>query len=151
MPQTRFVLRRALEKGLKPIVVINKIDRENARIAEVVSLTQDLFLELATSADQLDFPVLYASAREGYCVADPNAEGGPDASVRNDSQEVPPPPIEKGNLQMLVSNLTTIAMGKIAIAGYSCGKIAPHDTVVVINKDAPQLSTRSHRCSHTWG
>ena len=75
MPQTRFVLRRALEKGLKPIVVINKIDRENARIAEVVSLTQDLFLELATSADQLDFPVLYASAREGYCVADPNARG----------------------------------------------------------------------------
>jgi len=58
MPQTRFVLKQAFEKGLKPIVVINKIDRENARIAEVVSLTQDLFLELATTSDQLDFPVL---------------------------------------------------------------------------------------------
>ena len=137
MPQTRFVLRRALEKGLKPIVVINKIDRENARIAEVVSLTQDLFLELATSADQLDFPVLYASAREGYCVADPNARGG-DLALLFETilKEVPPPPIEKGNLQMLVSNLDYDSYkGKIAIGRIFRGKIAPHDTVVVINKD----------------
>ena len=137
MPQTRFVLRRALEKGLKPIVVINKIDRENARIAEVVSLTQDLFLELATSADQLDFPVLYASAREGYCVADPNARGG-DLALLFETilKEVPPPPIEKGNLQMLVSNLDYDSYkGKIAIGRIFRGKIAPHDTVVVISKD----------------
>jgi GTP-binding protein len=75
MPQTRFVLKQAFEKGLKPIVVINKIDRENARIAEVVSLTQDLFLELATTSDQLDFPVLYASARNGTCTTDPAVKG----------------------------------------------------------------------------
>ncbi len=55
MPQTKFVLRKALEKGLKPIVVINKIDRENSRLAEVLGATQDLFLEIATNADQLDF------------------------------------------------------------------------------------------------
>ncbi|GAI96954.1 unnamed protein product [marine sediment metagenome] len=67
MPQTKFVLRHALQKGLKTIVVINKTDRPNSRIAEVNRLVQDLFLELATSMDQLDFHVLYTSAREGYC------------------------------------------------------------------------------------
>ncbi|GAG08376.1 unnamed protein product, partial [marine sediment metagenome] len=64
MPQTKFVLRYALQRGLKTIVVINKIDRPNSRIAEVIRLIQDLFLELATSTDQLDFHVLYASAKE---------------------------------------------------------------------------------------
>jgi len=64
MPHTKFVLAQALKNGLKPIVVINKTDRANARIAEVLNLTQDLFLEMATSADQLDFPVLYASGKE---------------------------------------------------------------------------------------
>src|SRR4030043_429163 len=71
MPQTRFVLRQALKNGLKPIVVINKIDRENARISETVSLTQDLFLDLATSADQLDFPILYSSAKQGIAMNEP--------------------------------------------------------------------------------
>src|SRR4030042_4989794 len=75
MPQTKFVLRQALINGLKPIVVINKIDRANARIAEVLKLTQDLFLELATSADQLDFPVLYASGRDGVVSTEPNVAG----------------------------------------------------------------------------
>ncbi|HEX7475417.1 MAG TPA: GTP-binding protein, partial [Dehalococcoidales bacterium] len=65
MPQTTVVLRRALEKKIKPIVIINKIDRENARIPEVLNMVQDLFLELATSSEQLDFPVVYASGREG--------------------------------------------------------------------------------------
>src|SRR5438105_15636523 len=59
MPQTRFVLRKAFEIGLKPIVVINKVDRPSARPREVLDLTQDLFLDLATDAEQLDFPVLY--------------------------------------------------------------------------------------------
>src|SRR5579885_2781871 len=65
MPQTRFVLRKAFELGLKPIVVINKIDRRDARIEQVLGWTQDLFLELATTEDHLDFPVLYAIARQG--------------------------------------------------------------------------------------
>jgi GTP-binding protein len=71
MPQTKYVLRQAMEKGLKPIVIINKTDRENARTAEVVLHTQDLFLQLATDAEQLDFPVLYASGREGTATTDP--------------------------------------------------------------------------------
>src|SRR3712207_4163884 len=65
MPQTRFVLTKAFEMGLKPIVVINKIDRPTARPEIVLNMTQDLFLELATDAEQLDFPVVYAIAKEG--------------------------------------------------------------------------------------
>jgi GTP-binding protein len=70
MPQTRFVLQQALRHKLAPMVVINKIDRPEARVPEVIELVQDLFLELATNADQLDFPILYASAKEGYAIAD---------------------------------------------------------------------------------
>src|SRR3954452_22726556 len=65
MPQTKFVLKKALELLLKPIVVVNKIDRPSARIPEVLDLVSDLFLELATDADQLDFEVVYTNAREG--------------------------------------------------------------------------------------
>lgn len=137
MPQTKFVLRQALRKGLKPIVVINKIDRENSRIAEVVSLTQDLFLELATSADQLDFPVLYTSARDGIAVTDPGTEGrdmGP--LFECILQQVPPPAIESGLLQMLVSNLDYDSYkGKLAIGRILRGKVSPHDSVVTLDRD----------------
>ena len=66
MPQTRFVLKAALENGVKPIVIVNKIDREERRPEQVVELIQDLFLDLAIEDHQLDFPIVYASAREGY-------------------------------------------------------------------------------------
>src|ERR671939_552610 len=73
MPQTRFVLRKALEIGLRPIVVVNKIDRPNARPAEVLALTQDLFLDLATEVAQLEFPVLYTIAKQGVAGTSPGA------------------------------------------------------------------------------
>jgi len=76
MPQTRFVLRKALELGLHPVVVINKIDRPQARPAAVLEATSDLFLELATRDYQLDFPVIYASAREGYAATTPDVRSG---------------------------------------------------------------------------
>ncbi len=137
MPQTKYVLRQALRKGLKPIVVINKIDRTNARIAEVLNLTQDLFLELATSADQLDFPVLYASAREGTAVTEVGVEGKNIAPLFECILEkVPPPQIEEGPFQMLVSNLDYNShKGKIAIGRIWRGRVAPHDTVVNISAD----------------
>src|SRR6185437_5035495 len=75
MPQTRFVLKKAFEMGLKPIVVINKIDRPAARIKEVVAMTQDLFLDLATDEAQLDFPVIYTVAKQGTATLDPNVPG----------------------------------------------------------------------------
>jgi GTP-binding protein len=134
MPQTKFVLRQALRNGLKPIVVINKIDRENSRIPEVLRLIQDLFLELATSADQLDFPVLYASAKEGIVVTEPGMKGK-DISPLFECilEKVPPPPIESGPFQMLVSNLDYDShKGKIAIGRIWRGKVASHDQVINI-------------------
>ena len=74
MPQTTYVLRQALQQSVTPMVVINKMDRPEARVAEVVEMVQDLFLELATSAEQLEFPILYASAKLGWAAADLEAE-----------------------------------------------------------------------------
>jgi len=137
MPQTKFVLRHALQRGLKTIVVINKIDRPNSRIAEVTSLIQDLFLELATDMDQLDYHVLYADAKEGTAVTEPGMPGQ-DISPLFDCilANVPPPRIESGPFQMLVSNLDYDShKGRIAIGRIWRGKVAPHDTVVRVNAD----------------
>ena len=76
MPQTRFVLKKALGLGKKAIVVVNKIDRSGARPAEVVDQALDLFIELGAQEDQLEFPVIYASARDGYASLDPDATAG---------------------------------------------------------------------------
>ena len=76
MPQTRFVLKKALGLGKRPVVVINKIDRDGARPAEVIDELLDLFIELGADEDQLDFPVLYASGRDGYASLDPEAREG---------------------------------------------------------------------------
>ena len=137
MPQTKFVLRHALQRGLKTIVVINKIDRPNSRIAEVIRLIQDLFLELATSADQLDFHVLYASAKEGIAVTEPGMPGKDISSLFDCIlANVPPPRIESGPFQMLVSSLGYDShKGRISIGRIWRGKVAPHDTVVRVNAD----------------
>ncbi len=137
MPQTRFVLKQAFDKGLKPIVVINKIDRENARIAEVVSLTQDLFLELATNSDQLDFPVLYTSARNGTCTTDPAVEGADMVPLFEAIlKQVPPPAIDDGPFQMLVSNLDyDNYKGRFAIGRISRGSVKPKNIIAVIGAD----------------
>jgi GTP-binding protein len=140
MPQTKFVLREAFKKKLKIIVVINKMDRQNARIPEVLKLTQDLFLELATDADQLDFPVLYASGREGIVITEPGMEGK-DVSPLFDMiiEKVPPPQIEEGPFQMLVSNLDyDTHKGKISIGRIWRGKVSPHDMVVCLSADGKQ-------------
>ena len=142
MPQTKVVLRKALEKKIKPIVVINKIDRENARIPEVLNMVQDLFLELAVNEHQLDFPVIYCSGREGWATLDPKVKGTDliplfEAILK----EVPPPVIEEGPFQMLVSNLDyDTHKGKIAIGRIWRGKVSPHDRLVVINCRCPRYS-----------
>jgi GTP-binding protein len=143
------VLKHALDKGLKPIVVINKIDRENSRIPEVVHLTQDLFLELATDADQLDFPILYTSARNGTASIDPGKEGE-DLIPLFESilHKVPPPSIESGPFQMLVSNLDYSSYkGKLAIGRIYRGSVRPHDKVTVIGGDG---STKNYEVSEVF-
>ena len=107
MPQTRFVLKAALENGVKPIVIVNKIDREERRPEQVVGLIQDLFLDLAIEDHQLDFPIVYASARAGYAGKDWQA---PDSDLgelfRTIVEEVPPPTFDDtGGFQMLVAAL----------------------------------------------
>lgn len=137
MPQTKFVLRHALQRGLKTIVVINKIDRPHARIEEVIRLVQDLFLELATNAEQLDYHVLYTNAKEGIAVTEPGIPGK-DINPLFDCilADVPPPQIESGPFQMLVSNLDyDNHKGQIATGRILRGKVAPRDTVVKVNAD----------------
>ncbi len=137
MPQTKFVLRQAMAKGLKSIVVINKIDRDNSRLAEVVRLTQDLFLELATSADQLDFQLLYASAKEGIATTELGIKGKDILPLLDCILEkVPPPQMKSGPFQMLVSTLDYDShKGRIAIGRIWRGKISPHDSVAVLSSD----------------
>jgi GTP-binding protein len=136
MPQTRFVLKKALEIGLKPIVVVNKIDRPNARVAEVLHQTQDLFLELVTESDQLDFPVIYAVAKNGTAAAsldDPQKNLQPlfDTIV----SVVPPPRVEEGPLQILVTALGYDSyQGRIAMGRITRGAAAPGANLAVIGR-----------------
>jgi GTP-binding protein len=137
MPQTKVVLRKALEKKIKPIVIVNKIDRINARIPQVFNMVQDLFLELAVNEDQLDYLVIYASGREGWATLDPDKKGTDLIPLFEAIlTEVPPPVVEEGPFQMLVSNLDYDShKGKIAIGRIWRGKVAPHDQLWVLNAD----------------
>jgi GTP-binding protein len=138
MPQTRFVLQKALQLDLQPIVVINKIDRRDARIEQVLEWTQDLFLELATSDKHLDFPVLYAIGREGVAMYQPDDE-------RRDLQPlfetiiktIPAPKVDtNAPLQMLVAALDyDDYKGKYAIGRIMRGRLSPNTTVARINRD----------------
>ena len=145
MPQTRFVLKKAFEMGLRPIVVINKIDRPMARVAEVLSRTQDLFLELATEEEQLDFPVLYAVARDGIASTEPTVQGTSlqplfDAIVRH----VPAPAVDPdGPFQMLVTTLGYDSyQGRLAIGRIARGHVAPGDMVVHLDRSGTERRAR---------
>jgi GTP-binding protein len=107
LPQTRFVLRKALEAGLPPIVVINKIDRSDARISEVVNEVYDLFIDLDATEEQLDFPVLYAIARDGICRTHPDDDGQTLLPLFEQIlKTVPAPTFEPGHpLQLLITTL----------------------------------------------
>ncbi|GCE24842.1 GTP-binding protein [Dictyobacter alpinus] len=138
MPQTRFVLQKALELNLQPIVVVNKIDRKDARIDYVLEETQDLFLELATADSHLDFPVLYAIGRDGVAMYNPDDE-------RKDLQPlfdtivktVPAPNVEiDASFQMMVTALDyDDYKGKYAIGRIIRGRIAPNTPVARISRE----------------
>ena len=142
--QTKFVLKKALENGAKPIVVINKIDRENARPHKVLDMVFELFLELNATDAQLDFPTIYASARDGYAMVnleDDNRDLTPlfDAII----EHVPPPPAPKVSyFQMLVANLDySDYLGRIAYGRIMSGRVRVGDTAVCIHGDGRRERT----------
>jgi|TARA_B100001971_G_scaffold40580_1_gene35633 GTP-binding protein len=145
MPQTRFVLQQALTHEVAPMVVINKIDRPEARVTEVEELIQDLFLELATKAEQLDFPVLYASARDGYAIAELDAPRQDMQPLFEAMIESVPAPTGSADepFQMLVAALDySNYLGQIAIGRVFRGKAETrHPVALLRNGDQPQPHT----------
>lgn len=148
MPQTRFVLKKALGLNKKVVVVVNKIDRPGARPVEVIDEVLDLFIELGANDDQLEFPVVYASAREGYSSLDYNVRSGDmrplfDAIIENiDSPEgdVDAP------LQVLFSSLDyDDYIGRIGVGRVSRGRINKNDSVVLCKTDGTQENVRISR------
>ncbi|HEV2995160.1 MAG TPA: translational GTPase TypA [Chthoniobacterales bacterium] len=136
--QTRFVLRKALENHAQPIVVINKIDRENARPHEALDMVFDLFVELKATNQQLDFPVIYASAKNGFALRElheKNEDMTPlfQAIVRH----VPPPEISSEPFfQMLVSNLEyNDYLGRVALGRIVSGRVSVGDSIVCVHRD----------------
>jgi len=136
--QTKFVLKKALENGAKPIVVINKIDRENARPHKVLDFIFDLFVELNATDLQLDFPVIYASARDGYAMRELTDKSDTmEPLYEAIVQHIPPPPkSDVSYFQFLVSNLDySDYLGRIAYGRIVSGRIKVGDTAVRIAKD----------------
>ena len=138
MPQTKYVLRKALEQGLKPIVVINKIDRPDQRVDDVYDEVLELFMELDADDDQLDFPVIYAAARDGiakFNMEDTNDNLEP--LMQTIVKEIPAPQGDaEGPLQMMVTTLEADDyVGRVAIGRVIRGSVRPNQNAVVISGD----------------
>ncbi|MEI6702031.1 MAG: translational GTPase TypA [Deltaproteobacteria bacterium] len=138
MPQTRFVLKKSLDLGLKPIVVINKIDRPGSRPVEVLNMVFDLFCELNASDDQLDFPVVYTSAKLGYAMLDINSKATTmeplfavvESNVRPPRGDINAP------FQMLIANIDyNDYIGRMATGRIFNGKVRAGETVAMIKQD----------------
>jgi len=137
MPQTKFVLKKALELNLMPVVVVNKIDRTDARPHEVIDEVFDLFLELGANEDQLDFPIVYTSARAGTAQVEME-EGSENLEPLFEMiiNHVSPPQVEEGSFQMLVANLDhDNYLGKYAVGKIKRGAIKAGDSVALIRHD----------------
>ncbi|HEY7190674.1 MAG TPA: GTP-binding protein, partial [Vicinamibacterales bacterium] len=145
LPQTRFVLRKALERGLPPIVVLNKIDRSDARPKEVLNEVYDLFIDLDATEDQIEFPVLYANARAGVASTDLATVGEDLRPLFTAIVDHVPPPRGDGAapLQMLVANLdSSDYLGRIAIGRIFNGTVKLNDPVSVLKLDGSEQQTR---------
>ena len=145
MPQTRFVLKKALEQNLVPVVVVNKMDRENARPAEVVDEVLDLFIDLGANEDQLDFPVVYASGLDGKAGLEQNHLGeNLEPLFESIINHIPSPRSKEGeSLQMQVTLLDyNDYLGRIAIGKINRGTMKKGSQVIVVKKDG---KTENHR------
>ncbi|RAJ27088.1 translational GTPase TypA [Pedobacter cryoconitis] len=144
MPQTRFVTQKALALGLKPIVVVNKVDKENCRPEEVYEQIFELFFNLEATEDQLDFPVIYGSSKQGWMSTDytkPTTDIFPllDAVVAN----IPAPPLIEGTLQMQITSLDYSSfVGRIAVGRVHRGSIKENQPVTLIKRDGKMVKSR---------
>ncbi len=145
MPQTRFVTQKALEMGLKLIIVVNKIDRPDARIKEVIDEVLELLMDLDASDDQLESPFVFCSGRDGTASLDENAAGS-DLTPLFDTILSQFPPLEldeKGKLQILVSSIDyNDYVGRIGIGRIERGVARPNADVVVCNYNHPDVNLR---------
>jgi GTP-binding protein len=143
LPQTKFVVSKALRQGLRPIVVINKIDRPDERHETVLDEIFDLFAALDATDRQLDFPVLYGSGRDGWMAADPK---GPKTDVTPLFDlvvaHVPPPTVEGGPFRMLATTLEADPyLGRILTGRITSGNVRPNQTVKAIGRDGAPIET----------
>ncbi len=145
MPQTRFVLKKALGLGKRPVVVINKIDRDGARPAEVIDELLDLFIELGADEDQLEFPVVYASGRDGYASLDPAVcEGTMQPLFEAILKHVPAPKGDtEGPLQILFSNIDyDDYVGRVGVGRVERGTVLGGQTVTLCRADGSTQNCR---------
>ena len=137
MPQTKFVVSKALKIGLKPIVAVNKVDRPDARITEVVNEVFDLFAALDATDEQLDFPILYGSGRNGWMSMTPEQPAEPSLTPLFDLvlQHVPPASVEPGAFRMLGTLLEANPfLGRIITGKIASGTVKPNQTVKVLDR-----------------
>jgi GTP-binding protein len=137
LPQTKFVVSKALKMGLKPIVVINKVDRSDARPTAVVNEVFDLFAALDASDEQLDFPILYGSAKEGWMAASPDGAKESMAPLFDlVLRHVAPPKVEEGPFRLLGTILEANSyLGRIVTGRITSGAIKPNQSVKVLDHD----------------
>ena len=143
LPQTKFVVSKALKMGLRPIVVINKIDRPDERHSDVLNEIFDLFANLDASDEQLDFPVLYGSGRDGWMAKDP---AGPKDSLTPLFDlvvaHVPPPKVEDGPLRILATTLEADPyLGRILTGRITSGTVRPNQQVKALRHDGTLVET----------
>jgi len=144
LPQTKFVVQKALKRGLKPIVVINKVDRPDARPTEVVNEVFDLFAALDATDEQLDFPILYGSAKQGWMNKD--LDGSHDEGMKPLFElvvnHVPPPTVEQGGFRMLATILEANPyLGRILTGRITSGTAKPNQSVKALSRDGKLLET----------
>ncbi len=144
MPQTRFVLGKALSMGLKPLVVVNKVDKENCTPDEVHEKVFDLMFELDANEDQLDFPTMYGSAKNNWMAEDWKSPSGSIVPLLDKILEYyPPVTIPEGNTQMLITSLDFSSfVGRIAIGRLTRGELKPNMPIILSKADGTQQKHR---------
>jgi GTP-binding protein len=141
MPQTKFVLSKALAKGLRPIVAINKIDKADERHLEVLDEVFDLFVALDATSEQLDFPVLYGSAKQGWMAEDPSGPKETLAPLLDKVVEhVPEPEVEEGAFRMLVTTIERNPfLGRILTGRIAAGTVRANDPIHTLNREGKEV------------